>query len=320
MILLLLGAYGVPIDGFPSHVERELVLWTNAARVAPEEFEDSYNNAYEPCSYYENFSEDEQDPKAPLYIDLDLTEVARVHSIDMHDNGCFQHESCDGTDTFERIGRYYDDTTNVGENIAYGSSDPYYMVMQMWMCSDAGHRANIMSGGFNEMGGGVKSDFMTQDFAGGSLEEGEPPVRVAVDIDDTWWADWGDSDAPAIFDVVIAGKARAMELRHGDEANGIYAVEFDDIADDTPWFVRWETDDGARGTFPEEGSWISGAASDDWEEGQDSLGGALDGLTDREKQQALLADVRLTGCASVPGGSGIGGIAGLLLFLARRRR
>ena len=42
MLLLLAtyaaaGTYGVPVDGFPSADERAVVLWTNAARVAPDD-------------------------------------------------------------------------------------------------------------------------------------------------------------------------------------------------------------------------------------------------------------------------------------------
>jgi hypothetical protein len=92
-----------------SKAERQLLLWTNAARVAPEEFENEYQGAG--CSF-DDFEADEQIAKAPLYIDLDLTEVSRWHSEQMEANDCFQHESCDGTneDFGTRVARYYTET------------------------------------------------------------------------------------------------------------------------------------------------------------------------------------------------------------------
>ena len=153
--LILLAAvvgYGDPVDGYPSAEERSLVLWTNAARVDPTEFTTDYRSGG--CST-SDFSSDEKTAKEPLYIDLALTEAARYHSNDMRKNGCFQHESCDGTDTWARIESYYKDSQYLGENIAYGSTDTRYMVLSLWMCSHSGHRANIMNGDYNEMGGGV---------------------------------------------------------------------------------------------------------------------------------------------------------------------
>ena len=98
----LAAPYGVPVDGYPTATERALLLWTNAARVDPEGFDEEYKAGYHPCGFAD-FLPDEQVPKAPMYLDIQLTRAARFHSEDMRDNGCFQHESCDGTDTFARI-------------------------------------------------------------------------------------------------------------------------------------------------------------------------------------------------------------------------
>lgn len=313
MLLLLAtyaaaGTYGVPVDGFPSADERAVVLWTNAARVAPDAFTDDYSAGG--CST-DVFSDDELTPKDPLYIDLDLTEVARVHSEDMVDNGCFQHESCDGTDTWTRIAQYYTDaSTALGENIAYGYGGARTTVLSGWMCSDSGHRENIMSGDFNEMGAGVDGDTMTQDFAGGELNDGTPPVRVAIVDEGTFYADWGDSAAPASLDVVRDGLATPMALEWGADDNGIYAasdVEEDAATSTHTWFVSWTTASGSSGSFPEVGSFDDDGGYS--AEQVDVTGGDDAGI-----------GLKLVGCATVPAGEGLGALAiGALAILASRR-
>lgn len=302
------GTYGVPVGGYPSATERSVVLWTNAARVDPAGFPDDYTAGG--CST-DDFSEDELTPKAPLYIDLDLTEVARVHSTDMVENGCFQHESCDGTDTWTRIGAYYTDAaTALGENIAYGYGTARNTVMSGWMCSHDGHRANIMSGDFNEMGAGVEDDTMTQDFAGGVLAEGEPPVRVAVLEEGTWYADWGDTAAPAVLAVVRDGRSTEMALEWGVAESGIYTVTDvaeDDEATDHTWYVSWQTASGDTGAFPAAGAF-------------DDEGGYSDTRVEPIDADSLKDGLKLVGCATVPARSGWG-VLGLAvgILLGRRR-
>lgn len=299
--------YGVPVGGFPSADERSLLLWTNAARVAPDAFGSEYTSGG--CSTDE-FSDDELTPKPPLYIDLDLTEVARVHSTDMAENGCFTHESCDGTDTWERIGEYYTDaSTALGENIAEGYGTPRSTVLTGWMCSDAGHRANIMSGDFNEMGPGVDGEYMTQDFAGGTLSEGAPPVRMAIFEDGMYLADWGDDAEPVGISIVRDGRSTPMELAYGEDANGLYSatgVAQDDNAGEHSWFVSWQRS-GDSGAFPETGSW-----SDD--------GGYSTTRVDPIDTDGT--EFKLVGCATAGAGRGAGlGLAGAsLAVLGRRRR
>ena len=282
------STYGVPVDGFPSADERSLLLWTNAARVAPDAFSDDYTAGG--CST-DDFSDDELTPKPPLYIDLDLTEVARVHSTDMAENGCFQHESCDGTDTWERIAEYYTDTSSaLGENIAYGYGTTRNTMLAGWMCSDSGHRANIMSGDFNEMGAGVDGDHMTQDFAGGMLREGDPPVRVAMLEGGVYYADWGASAAPAELSIVRDGRATPMALLWGTEENGVYSVT--DVAEDEDmtehiWFVSWDSG-SESGSFPATGSLTDDSSFDEARLEPFDVDSVREGL-------------HLVGCATAPG-------------------
>ena len=256
----------------------------------------------------DDFSEDELTPKAPLYVDLDLTEVARVHSSDMVDNGCFQHESCDGTDAWTRIGEYYTDaSTALGENIAAGYGTARTTVLSGWMCSHEGHRANIMSGDFNEMGAGVDSDTMTQDFAGGELVEGAPPVRMAVLEDGTYYADWGDDAAPAVLSIVRDGRSTPMAMEWGAEEHGIYPVSSaaqDDTASDHSWSVSWQTAAGGAGAFPAVGAFDD--AGGYTEDSVQPVGGDDVGL-------------KLVGCATVRSGA-TWGVLGLAVCMAWTRR
>ncbi|MES2640019.1 MAG: CAP domain-containing protein [Myxococcota bacterium] len=321
------GAYGVPVDGFPSKAERQLQLWTNAARVAPEEFENEYSAAG--CGF-DDFEDSEQIPKSPLYIDLDLTEVSRWHSEQMEENECFQHESCDGSneDFGTRVARYYTETGYIGENIAMGVTDARFAVMSMWMCS-SGHRSNIMAADYNEMGPGVSGSYLTQDFAAGTLGEGDPPVRMAVDDGSgTFWADWGpsagESGAPVTLQVVLEGVPTDMALSFGAPDLGIYAITADAAGSCKGWYVYWETESGAAGTFPEEGSWLVGDdCVDDWTPMQAPRGGLFGDVPDGKLHDAMMDDLKLVGCATVPGSTRTFGALGLLVAAAaglRRRR
>lgn len=324
MLLLVsqvLAGYGDSQDGYPSRDERWLHLWTNAARVAPEEFVSDY--AVGGCSL-DVFSADEKTPKAPLYLDYALTEVAREHSEDMATHGCFQHESCDGTDTWTRIGNYYTEGQALGENIAMGSGiDGRYAVLSMWMCSESGHRANIMSGDFNELGVGAASgsdgNYFTQDFAGGQLNEGNPPVRMASDDgSDGFYADWGDSAAPVRMDLVVAGKKTAMKLVNGTEKLGIWYAKGSLSEACNAWWISWETQSGDTGTFPENGAYQLGDCSGDWvasKSGVPNVGGGDDSGVSADPND----DIHLTGCNTAPATVPYWGLFGLMGLRYTRR-
>lgn len=108
-----------------------------------------------------------------LGLDYRLNIVADQHSTDMAVNGCFQHNSCDGTDTFDRIRTVYPGGGAMGEIIAAGFQDAA-SVVDAWMNSP-GHRAQILGGSFQAFGiglvrGGSYGTYWTVDF--GAL----PPV------------------------------------------------------------------------------------------------------------------------------------------------
>ena len=108
-----------------------------------------------------------------LGFDYRLNIVADQHSADMALNGCFQHDSCDGTNTFDRILKVYPSGGAMGEIIAAGYRDAT-AVVDAWMNSP-GHRAQILGASFTALGvglvkGGSYGTYWTVDF--GAL----PPV------------------------------------------------------------------------------------------------------------------------------------------------
>jgi uncharacterized protein YkwD len=113
---------------------------------------------------------------APLKRVSSLDDAARYHARDMADDNYFDHDSYDrsGGDLVHacswsaRVGSYYTGWSSLGENIAAGYSTPA-SVMNGWMNS-SGHRANILSTGYREIGvgyyqgGGYYGRYWAQDF------------------------------------------------------------------------------------------------------------------------------------------------------------
>ncbi len=89
----------------------------------------------------------------PLCLDSRLVRAARLHAQDMIANDYFSHYSLDGRDPGDRISAQGYRWWTYGENIAMGSSG--YSTPQStfdgWM-SSAGHRSNILSSSFTEVG------------------------------------------------------------------------------------------------------------------------------------------------------------------------
>lgn len=315
------AGYGdVDGDGHPSWADRDVHLWTNAARVDPEAFEDDYQSGG--CSYYEDFSEDEQTPQAPLYYSRELNEAAVYHSEDMEESGEFSHDSSDGTSFGERVARYYTETGTIGENIAFGYGSGYNSVFVGWMCSESGHRANIMGSSYTELGTGVSGSYYTQDFAAGTADS-EGPVAMGVHSPQdptgevTFYADWVDDAAPARLEVVVDGQATSLDLEWGDETQGIFASaqSWSNDGECHEYFYSWATEAGLEGSFPETGSFLIGScdAEYDWVDGQMGVSGR-----DDAEVEELVGRLKLVGCATAPGAAGAGWALGLIA-LARRR-
>jgi uncharacterized protein YkwD len=88
-----------------------------------------------------------------------LAEAAEFHSKSMASRGFFAHESPDGSSFWKRVERFYPSRGygywSAGENLAYGSpSMSADGAVRAWMGSP-GHRANILSTSWTEIGIGA---------------------------------------------------------------------------------------------------------------------------------------------------------------------
>lgn len=94
----------------------------------------------------------------------ELSRVARYKSQDMRDKGYFAHNSPTYGTPFQMMKSFGISYKSAGENIAKGYSTPA-AVVEGWLNS-SGHRANILSSSFTEIGVGYVADghFWTQMF------------------------------------------------------------------------------------------------------------------------------------------------------------
>ncbi len=314
---------------YPSAGERELLLYTNMARVEPEAFEADYNAGG--CSF-DQFSSDEQTPKKPLYFSRPLTEAARFHSQDMRDSGQFSHDSSDGTPFNVRVQRWYTETGQVGENIAYGYGSEWSAVMNGWMCSTDGHRAAIMSGSYTELGTGVVGNYYTQDFAASTVDSdgaigmgSHTPEIPGAGEPVTFYVDY-QGLGPDRIEVVLTGQAHELDLAYGTEQAGVWEVTLDfpdGIHHGDPceqyYFLAEDADGTTR--FPETGSYLIGQACDNPQYGWVPWQFGITGRDDLTPEQ-LGEDVEVTGagCTTAPGAPVGWAPLGLALVLGWRRR
>jgi uncharacterized protein YkwD len=102
------------------------------------------------------------EPTHALVMDPKLRCAARMHSLDMYEEGYFSHSSPDGSEPSDRMAAAGYSGFFWGENIGRGARTPATAVAG-WMSSD-GHCANIMHPGFEEIGVGRVDTYWTQKF------------------------------------------------------------------------------------------------------------------------------------------------------------
>jgi uncharacterized protein YkwD len=113
----------------------------------------------------------------PLSLSTQLSEAAQKYSQVLASSGCFEH-TCGPVPNFvDRIGQSgYSGWTSLGENIAAGYPTPE-AVVGGWMASP-GHRENILSPSYSEVGIGLVSGigqlgtYWTEEFG---TRPGAPP-------------------------------------------------------------------------------------------------------------------------------------------------
>lgn len=313
LLLSLLAAdagYGDPVDGVPSTSERMLHVWTNAARVDPLAFQDVY-----PCPLTV-FRPSELEAQQPLVYHQGLNEIARLHSEDMRSVGAISHTSSDGTSMGARVAPYYEGGF-VGENVAAGHLDPFDTVMRAWMCS-TGHRANIMEPAYSEFGGGIASEYMTQNFGDRGVSPYAYPISIggheAFVGELTLYAVVYTAEPPTTVQAWVNGVAVPLELSVGEAEQGLYtALVSADAGCSTYWFEVVQ-EGGARTLFPEEGAYGIGDCGWDDEEARWMVRPAEpedDDDDDDEERGGC-------GCAAAPHPASALGLLPALLLLRRR--
>lgn len=239
---------GDKVDSFPSLGERQLLVLTNACRLAPVQYRDLYIGNF-PVLLPANYP-----PVRPLYWSLALNKAANAHCIDMADNCGMQHPSCDGTTWSARIQSFYNNkSSSIGENIATGNQAALATVKQ-WVLEVSnptpttvppdkdpggadGHRKNIMSATYKELGCGYAYNsgrqwyhFWTQDFAGGRPDFNNPLVAGSHFFIETgkttFFVNYFDSSGvvPTEVSCTIDGQKTAMVLAMGATDKGTYSL------------------------------------------------------------------------------------------------
>ena len=104
---------------------------------------------------------------SPLKLNWELSRVAKYKSQDMASKNYFSHTSPTYGSPFDMMKKFGISYKSAGENIAAGQKTPQE-VMNAWMNS-SGHRANILSSSFTELGvgkatGGSYGIYWTQMF------------------------------------------------------------------------------------------------------------------------------------------------------------
>ncbi len=237
---------GAPVAGYPSLYERQVIVYTNAVRMAPQQYRDKYMAGFtpDPHTILQTYAAVE-----PLYYEPKLNQSARFHAQDMAANGCFQHDSCDGTAWTSRIRSYVPQAHSVGENIGAGYAKAKELIDSLLcdaaggscaqdLTSQAGHRANIMSSNYAVLGTGYVQDaksawhyYWVQDFASDEQAGGPPLVAGCHDFlvagKTSFLLNYRDPDnqPPASVQVVIDSVAWDLALDLGTAAAGTYRLD-----------------------------------------------------------------------------------------------
>jgi len=269
---------GAPANGYPSLFERRVIVYTNAVRMAPQQYRDKYMAGFKPSptSILRSHVAGE-----PVYYNPSLNQSARSHAQDMAENGCFQHDNCDGTLWSDRIRSFYPQAQSMGENIALGYPTAKQLV-DSWLCDEAGgqcapdgtwsagHRANIMDRNLRQVGTGYTLDpadprrhYWVEDFA--SNEPADTPPLVAgchdflISGKTSFLLNYRDTGnlPPASVKVVVNGIAYDMSLDLGSAAAGTYRLDLSKAGSCREYYFVATTGSGAVWRYPGPGVFLT---------------------------------------------------------------
>lgn len=147
-----------------SDEEKKVVLLTNLVRMNPKKFWETIGSAYckdKPTNKWIQSLEKDllEAPKAPLlHPSTKLSEVAKVHALDMGKTGKKGHNSSDGSTSPMRAKKYK--TPPFGENCDYGFNDALNIVMHLLIDENVeslGHRKNILELSYIRIGVSIEA-------------------------------------------------------------------------------------------------------------------------------------------------------------------
>lgn len=269
------GDWTVDYNGFPDMKDRQILVLTNSCRIDPTRYRDLYLGNYDillPQNY---------PPVDPLYWQIDLNRVARIHSEDQAING-MSHTSSDGTSFGDRVKFYYTKSGWIAENIAAGSSKAKATIKQWLMdyidyqtmtpaednSANDGHRKNIMSANYNEMGAGYAygpakyNHFWTQDFGGGTTNFNNPISSAAHFIENgksVFMFTVKDPAGNKIQDasLVLEDENYDLDILFGDSIIGTFSQSLESSDSCRDYFINIIDSEGNSWRYPEDGKLIT---------------------------------------------------------------
>lgn len=271
--------YGTKQDSLPNWQERALLVLTNTCRMNPQEYRDTYIQSGLDILLPQNYPSVD-----PLYWNYNLNNAARDYANIMADANTLSHELEGKFST--RLSKYYSGR-NIGENIAYGYQDPF-AVMIGWICETSnpsnavpdgvndGHRRNIMSSGFNELGCGYTrsvtvsdrghqriTHWWCQDFGGGNSKYSYHPIPAAShfftsDNEITFMANCFSNDNQITsVSLVIDNSNYNMELHIGEHSRGTYILNLPLTSKSRNYYFLVELSDKSTARYPESGMLVT---------------------------------------------------------------
>jgi len=269
---------GAPVDGYPSLAERRVLVYTNAVRLAPQQYRDRYMAGFrpDPGGIFQT-----QGPVEPVHYTSQLNQSARSHAMDMADNGCFQHDSCDGTAWTDRIRSFYPNADWIAENIAMGYPTAKAMV-DAWLCDEtggrcaadgtleAGHRSNMVNVNYDRLGAGTAQHGVSawrrcwvQDFASGEPLTQPPIVAACHDFlaagRTSFLLNYRDTgnQPPASVQVVVGETVYDMSLDLGTASAGTYRLDLPKTPGCREYYFLAVTASGETWRYPGPGVFLT---------------------------------------------------------------
>lgn len=257
-------AYGETIELEQNLEERALHFQTDRLRVDPGATDVTF---------------DSYPAVRPLIYNAELHEASRFYADDMAENDCFpaNHSSCDGTSFADRVNSFYSGSP-IGENIAKGQSDAEFAVFDSWLYSD-GHRENMLSGSWNELGTGFaeRGPLWVQDFGfrGGVAEPiitsgTHEPLRPSAEADTQFFAAIYEPSGQdlAEMQLVVTSVCFPMQVDRGVDGVMTYEGSAATGPDGCmPYWFLGTTEGGEAIAYPSEGSLlvpVGGAECPTW--------------------------------------------------------